>query len=61
MTPDEQHTIDEFERVLRAKRFATIHDLMNTGALQELADGSRATDWADHAPATELGQLPTRR
>ena len=31
---DEQETLEEFERVLRSERFATIHDVMNAQGLE---------------------------
>jgi hypothetical protein len=60
-TTAEQLTWDEFERVLRSDRFATVHDLARSSALNELADGSQATERPAGDGSSTLPSLPNRR
>lgn len=58
----EQSTWDEFERVLRTDRFASIHDLARSRALADLTGGSAPLDQhVTSAEAAPSGPLPTRR
>jgi hypothetical protein len=60
---DEQLTVEEFERVLRSKRFATVHDLVNATGFSELNAGSRRSESpdADVDGDADGSSLPERR
>ena len=59
--PDPQPlTLEEFERVLHADRFATVHDLVGAAGFDELRSDARATPDPDGSDAPGDG-LPTRR
>jgi hypothetical protein len=65
MDPDPL-TVEEFERVMRSERFATIHDLTRADGLRALEDGAQATEHPANAPDDEtatraLPTLPARR
>jgi hypothetical protein len=64
MDPDPL-TVEEFERVLRSERFATIHDLAGAEGLRVLEDGARATerpdDPSEDTATRPLPTLPARR
>jgi hypothetical protein len=50
-------TVEEFERVLRSDRFATVHDLVRAAGFADLSEGSQATEHV--ADATGEQPLPT--
>jgi hypothetical protein len=56
-----EQTVDEFERMLHSRDFATIDQLTGMTGLTRLADGARSVD--DLGAATPEGgeQLPRRR
>jgi len=57
----EQLTVEEFERVMRSDRFATVHDLARSAALDELTFGARATPTpSGDGSGDTLPTLPTR-
>ena len=60
---DEPLTVEEFERVLRSERFATVHDLVNATGFRELDEGSMRSDSAADNLDGEAddGSLPQRR
>lgn len=59
---EEEATIEELRQVLSSNRFATVHDIVRSAGLAELAEGSKATSCAGHGDESEaLPQLPSRR
>jgi hypothetical protein len=55
-------TVEEFERVLRSERFATVHDLVGAAGFADLTDDARATDQISDATGEhQLPGLPSRR
>jgi hypothetical protein len=54
-------TVEEFERVLRSERFATVHDLVGAAGFADLTEGSRPSEASDATGEQPLPTLPTRR
>jgi hypothetical protein len=58
-------TVEEFERVMRSERFATIHDLARAEGMRVLEEGARLTeppaDEPDDTGSRPLPTLPARR
>jgi hypothetical protein len=55
-------TVEEFERVLRSDRFATVHDLVRASGFADLTEGSQPSEQPIDATGEQpLPSLPTRR